>query len=214
MTMIFDEQLNLLVQIAKALSIQFGENCEVVIHKISEENIENTIVHIENGHVSSRKLGDGPSHIVIEALKKDPTTLKDEINYLARTHDGRILKSSTIYLKDNEGKLSGIFSINYDITNLIVAGNTIKGLIEVDEEKKSKEATTIPKDVNELLEELINESVKLVGKPVPLMNKEDKIKCIQFLNNKGAFLITKSGDKVSEYFNISKYTLYSYLDAK
>ena len=212
--MIFDEQLNLLVQIAKALSIQFGENCEVVIHKISEENIENTIVHIENGHVSSRKLGDGPSHIVIEALKKDPTTLKDEINYLARTHDGRILKSSTIYLKDNEGKLSGIFSINYDITNLIVAGNTIKGLIEVDEEKKSKEATTIPKDVNELLEELINESVKLVGKPVPLMNKEDKIKCIQFLNNKGAFLITKSGDKVSEYFNISKYTLYSYLDAK
>ena len=212
--MIFDEQLNLLVQIAKALSVQFGENCEVVIHKISEENIENTIVHIENGHVSSRKLGDGPSHVVIEALKRDPATLKDEVNYLARTHDGRILKSSTIYLKDNDGKLCGIFSINYDITNLIVAGNTIKGLIEVDEEKKSKGATTIPKDVNELLDELINESVKLVGKPVPLMNKEDKIKCIQFLNNKGAFLITKSGDKVSEYFNISKYTLYSYLDAK
>jgi len=212
--MIFDEQLNLLVQIAKALSVQFGENCEVVIHKISEENIENTIVHIENGHVSSRKLGDGPSHAVIEAFKKDPATLKDEVNYLARTHDGRILKSSTIYLKDNDGKLSGIFSINYDITNLIVAGNTIKSLIEVDEEKKSKEATTIPKDVNELLDELINESVKIVGKPVPLMNKEDKIKCIQFLNNKGAFLITKSGDKVSEYFNISKYTLYSYLDAK
>jgi predicted transcriptional regulator YheO len=212
--MIFEEQRDLLIRVAKALSVQFGENCEVVIHKVSKENIENTIVHIENGHVSSRQLGDGPSHVVIEAINKDPKTLEDEINYLSRTHDGRILKSSTIYIKDDEGQLSGVLSINYDITNLIATQNILKGLTEVDEEKKSKGAKNIPKDVNELLEELIDESVKIVGKPVPLMNKDDKIRCIQFLNNKGAFLITKSGDKVSEYFNISKYTLYSYLDAK
>ena len=46
-----------------------------------------------------------------------------------------------------------------------------------------------------------------------MMTKEDKIKAIQFLNNAGAFLITKSGDKVSKQFSISKYTLYSYMDA-
>ena len=44
------------------------------------------------------------------------------------------------------------------------------------------------------------------------MTKEDKIKAIQFLNDAGAFLITKSGDKVAKYFGISKYTLYSYVD--
>lgn len=212
--MSFDEQFNLLIQIAKALSVQFGNNCEVLIHKINEESIENTIVYIENGHVSSRAIGDGPSHVVLSALKKDPSTLNDEVNYLTRTHDGRMLKSSTIYLKDSEGNLNGIFAINYDITNLILTENVIKDLVAVDEGDKKGEATSIPKDVNQLLEELIDESVKLVGKPVALMNKEDKIKCIQFLNNKGVFLITKSGDKVSEYFNISKYTLYSYLDAR
>jgi predicted transcriptional regulator YheO len=53
-----------------------------------------------------------------------------------------------------------------------------------------------------------------VGKPVALMNKDDKVRCIQFLNQHGAFLITKSGDKVAKYFGISKYTLYSYIDAK
>ena len=36
---------------------------------------------------------------------------------------------------------------------------------------------------------------------------------IQFLNQSGAFLVTKSGDKVAKYFGISKYTLYSYIDA-
>ena len=45
------------------------------------------------------------------------------------------------------------------------------------------------------------------------MNKEDKITAIKFLNESGAFLITKSGDKISTYFGISKYTLYSYIDA-
>ena len=46
------------------------------------------------------------------------------------------------------------------------------------------------------------------------MNKNDKIQAIDFLNKAGAFLVTKSGDKISKYFGISKYTLYAYLDAK
>ncbi|NLF35083.1 MAG: transcriptional regulator, partial [Clostridiales bacterium] len=50
------------------------------------------------------------------------------------------------------------------------------------------------------------------GKPVALMEREDKIRAIRFLNDAGALLITKSGDKIAKYFGISKYTLYSYLD--
>ena len=51
-----------------------------------------------------------------------------------------------------------------------------------------------------------------VGKPVALMNKEDKMRAIGFLSQNGAFLVTKSGDKIAKYFGISKYTLYSYID--
>ena len=41
------------------------------------------------------------------------------------------------------------------------------------------------------------------------MNKEDKVRAIRYLNDAGAMLITKSGDRISSYFGISKYTLYS-----
>ena len=68
--------------------------------------------------------------------------------------------------------------------------------------------------MNDLLDDLIAQSVELVGKPVAMMTKEDKIAAIQFLNQAGAFLVTKSGDKISKFFGISKYTLYSYIDAK
>ena len=63
------------------------------------------------------------------------------------------------------------------------------------------------------MDDLIEQSVAKVGKPVALMTKDDKIAAIQFLNNAGAFLVTKSGDKISKYFGISKYILYSYIDA-
>ena len=69
---------------------------------------------------------------------------------------------------------------------------------------KRDEVEKIPLNVNDLLDDLIEQSVKVIGKPLALMNKEDKIKAIQFLNEAGAFLITKSGDKISEYFGISK----------
>jgi hypothetical protein len=45
-----------------------------------------------------------------------------------------------------------------------------------------------------------------------MMSKDDKIRAIRFLDDNGAFLITKSGPKVCQYFGISTYTLYSYLD--
>lgn len=203
--------LSFLTRLAKAITAQFGSNCEVAIHDLTTENWDSTLVAIENGQVTDRKVGDGPSHIVLETLKKNSKTAEDQLDYLSKTHDGRILKSSTVYIKDENDCVKGIFAINYDITGLLMAESSIQSLLRY--EKKEQEPEKIPQNVNELLDELIEQSVRTVGKPVALMSKDDKIKAIQFLNNAGAFLITKSGDKVSKYFGISKYTLYSYIDA-
>ena len=184
----------MLRQIAHGLCSQFGSNCEVVVHDLSLHQPDSSIVIIENGHVSSRKVGDGPSHIVLEALRADPATLEDKLCYLTRTHDGRILKSSTIYIRDEDGGVAAIFAINYDITGLLAIEGSLRPLISTGSpEAGASEPESIPLNVNDLLDELISQSIKLVGKPVAMMNKDDKIKAIQFLNSAGAFLITKSG---------------------
>lgn len=97
---------------------------------------------------------------------------------------------------------------------MLMAENFIKTFVKNENEVQHNEPERILQSVTELLDELITQSVKLIGKPVALMSKDDKVKCIKFLNDSGAFLITKSGDKVAQYFGISKYTLYSYLDIK
>ena len=203
--------LETLIQLAHGLAAQFGQNCEIVIHDLGKEDLEHCIVHIENGQVSNRSLGGGPSHVVLETLQKNPDDLKDHLGYLTRTDDGRILKSSTRYIRDEHNQIRYILSINYDITGLLAVENAIRPLTEADS-PANKEPEKITHNVNDLLDDLIEQSVALVGKPVALMTKDDKVTAIEFLNNAGAFLITKSGDKVSKYFGISKYTLYSYID--
>ncbi len=198
-------------QLAKALARQFGDNCEVVLHDLTTDDIEHSVVLVENGHVTHRAVGDGPSHVVLEALKFHMPIPGDHLAYLTKTSDGRILKSSTIYIHDdNDSKVIGILSINYDITSMLLAEQAIKTLVA--NEDDAKEPERIPQNVNDLLDDLIHQSVALVGKPVAMMTKGDKVRAIRFLNDAGAFLITKSGDKVSSFFGISKYTLYSYID--
>lgn len=209
-----DSKLELLTQIAHGVAAHFGNACEVVIHDLKREDIDSSIVYIENGHVSSRKLGDGPSEIVLETLNRDPGCLKDRLSYLTRTDDGRILKSSTMYIRGKDNTVDYILSLNYDITGLLTVDNALKSLISTQETSgEDHRPKKITHNVNDLLDTLIEQSVALVGKPVALMGKDDKITAIQYLNDAGAFLITKSGDKVSTYFGISKFTLYSYMDA-
>lgn len=204
-----NSKLELLRQVAAGIAAQFGSNCEVAIHDLSRDP-DRSIVFIANGHVSGRKVGDGASNVVMEQLRTQDPEPKDHLCYLTKTPDGKILKSSTVYIRDRKGKVSAILAMNYDISRLILMEEALHDLTSTGEEIPSEPERIT--NVSDLLDELIQQSVALVGKPAAVMNKEDKVKAIQFLSQNGAFLITKSGDKVAKYFGISKYTLYSYID--
>ena len=44
------------------------------------------------------------------------------------------------------------------------------------------------------------------------MSREDKIEFLNYLDERGAFLISKANEKIGSYLGISKFTLYHYLD--
>ena len=78
------------------------------------------------------------------------------------------------------------------------------------EPSASPQCDQITHNVTELLDTLIEQSYLNIGKPAALMTKDEK-KVVQYLNDAGAFLITKSGDKVASI--LLKFTLYNYMDA-
>lgn len=202
--------LDFLKHLAAGVAAEFGSNCEVVVHDLTAKEHESTIVALENGHVTGRSVSDGPSEVVLKALQNETPELQDRFAYLTRTEDGRTLKSTTIFYRDENGLPVAVFGINFDITLLLAATETISSITQ--HEGGDEKPVEIPNSVSDLLDNLIEQSVRLVGKPVAFMTREDKVKAIGFLNDSGAFLVTKSGPKVCEYFGISKYTLYSYID--
>lgn len=208
-----DEQLkNTLFSLARTVAAHYGKSCEVAIHDLTDDNAaEHSIIYIENGEVTGRSVGDGASGVVLEQLRGD-TPAEDRAGYFTKTSDGKILKSSTSYIRDADGKVIAIFSINHDITALSVASSALAELVNPIETDGTVEKIT--PHVEELLDELLWRSTELIGKPVSLMNKDDKMRAVRYLNSKGALLITKSGDRIAKYFGISKFTLYSYIDLK
>lgn len=211
--MLKEGDIEILRRIAKGVAAQFGSNCEVVVHEISERSTSHSIIALENGHVSGRKLGDGPSRVVLEQLSQGKVCPDDHLCYLTRTPDGKLLKSTSVYIPDEFGRTAAIFGVNFDISTLAMAQQALDALTSTMSQKEEAPAR-ITNNVNDLLDDLIEQSDLLVGKPPSLMTKEDKVRAIQFLNERGALLITKAGDKIAAHFGISKYTLYSYLDAK
>lgn len=205
-----NEQLKAtLCSLAHAIAVHYGKSCEVAIHDLTVENAaDSSIIYIENGEVTGRRVGDGASAVVLEELSQAEQNREDRIGYFTKTSDGKVLKSTTVYIRDETGRATAIFSINHDITALSVAAAS---LTELTAPATACEPERITPHVGELLDELLWKSTELIGKPVSLMNKDDKQRAIRYLNSKGALLITKSGDKIAKYFGISKFTLYSYL---
>jgi predicted transcriptional regulator YheO len=201
------QELLFLTEMAKGIAAQFGDHCEVVVHDWSKP-VDSTIVVIENGHVTGRKMGDPGTNLGLEIMR-GTSEGDNRHNYVTQTKDGRILRSTSMYVKNSTGTIIGAMCINFDITDLMVAEKTLQSLTASGLQPVRESFVS---NVNDLLDTLIQEAQELIGKPPAAMAKEDKIRIIQLLDQKGAFLIKKSGEKICSYLSISKFTLYSYLE--
>ena len=125
-----NEQLKTtLCSLAHAIALHYGKSCEVAIHDLTGRNAaDSSIIYIENGEVTGRSVGDGASAVVLEELSQAEQTREDRVGYFTKTTDGKVLKSTTVYIRDDKGKAIAIFSINHDITALSVAAASLTEL--------------------------------------------------------------------------------------
>lgn len=218
------------------LENQFGNKSEFILHDLTKD-YNHTIVDIRNGYITNRKIGDCGSNLGLEVLRG---TVKDgdRYNYIVNTRDGKLLRSSTMFIRDDNGAVIGSLCINTDITETVHFEEYLRQYNQYNVTPITN-ATPVPtppslttynavsengaseipigpeifaNDVSQILDYLIAEAGKQVGKPVNQMSREDKIKFVRYLDQKGAFLITKASERVYEHLNISRFTLYNYLD--
>ena len=127
------------------------------------------------------------------------------INCEGRTKNGRLIKSSTFHAQGDDYHYS--LGINFDYTHLALARNALDDLTRTGETIEE----AIDKSANNLLDEIFDECLKIIGKPVALLSREERRKMIDLLNERGAFAIQKGIPAISARLNISRYTIYNHL---
>ncbi len=189
-----------------AVTVQtLGRNCEVAIHDFS--HLPHSLVHIE-GNVTRRKVGAPVTDLVLRVLRQDKDGVKDMANYKTVTRDGRILKSSTTFIRSPAGKVIGAFCINYDVTEHL---NAIAMLEDFVHTSDADEDENFAASFSETIESLTAQAVRQAKKQPAMMTREEKVQLVQTLELQGAFLIRGAVAYVAQALGVSKFTIYNYL---
>lgn len=198
------QALDFLKRISDGISVMFGSSCEAVVHDMLDD--KKSIVYIVNSHVTNRNIGDKLKILGGRDIDRFFSGT-DIVNSKALTKDNRTLKSSTFHI-EGEGYHYAL-GINFDYTNFAFASGILEDFISVgqDIDELIKTAPT----VEEKLEALLDDALRSIGKPISMLNKNDRITVVKCLEEKGAFIMQKSIPIVSKKLNISRYTVYNYL---
>ncbi|HWD06897.1 MAG TPA: aminotransferase class V-fold PLP-dependent enzyme [Amycolatopsis sp.] len=185
--------LTSLIPAVDGLATLLGPGNEVLLHDLSR--LPDSIVAIA-GDVTGRTVG-GPMTDLLLGLVRRGTT-HDLTNYQTHGPDGRPIRSSTLFLRDNDGVAIGCLCVNSETTP---ASGTAPARAE-----------TFPPDVDSLQHFLVERAIGKAGIPVELMKKPHKAAVVRELDEAGFFLIKDAVDHLADHLDVTRYTIYNYLN--
>lgn len=206
------------IPMAKFIATVFGPRCEVILHCL--DDMEHSIISVENGHITGRSIGGCITDFALKALFGEEKENENKIfvaNYPGKTSLGnKTLRSSTFYIRDQQSKIVGLLCINIDITEM----HKIKEII--DSELFMSASTDLVDDrdeceqfslsVDDMVDSIFNQTMVETGYTDPAhMLKNEKQEFIARLNEKNLFALKGVVNIVARKLAISEPTVYRYL---
>lgn len=209
-------ELEKFIPLAESIYANFGKNTEVVIHDLRHP--ETSVVYVI-GNVTKRSIGAPATNLILETLRNDQERaegvppVRNICCYKTVTKDGKILRSSSTFVRDETGEIIGCVCINYDITDFLHCNRLIEEFTAFpDAEIKQNRKEFFANHVKENLEDIVFSVVQRSTVPVDLMSKEDKLEMMRIFEEKGVFLVKGAIEYIAEVLNVSRFTIYNYLD--
>ena len=195
----------------------FGEDVEVVLHDLSTP--QHSVVYVANNRVTGRQVGESFQHLVSKALHASDEERDVIANYYYHK-DGRLIRSSSMLIRDDKGALVGAFCINIDTTRVTAQINALAAMLPgigegiVPDIPDDPAEDVVPADGSRSVVEMVTDLIdKIIGEAREgVMSREKRLELIRFMDSRGVFLVKGAIDRVAEKLQISKVTVYSYLD--
>ena len=205
--------LNRYIPIADLIVKTFGEDVEVVLHDLRHP--QNSVLYVANSRVTGRTVGESFQYLISKALEVSESDKSILANYYFE-QNGRKIRSSSLFIRDDDGELVGALCINIDTTRAIAQAKWLESLLpglqlsmsrddKIEDQQSSGQTDDILQTVNALIDRILEEN------PNP-KNREERLQLIRFMETRGVFLVKGALDRVAEKLKMSKVTLYADLD--
>ena len=193
----------------EGLSAYLGSAYEISLHSLEDYN--HSVVKIMNGYHSGRSAGAPLTDLALNMLKRITdqgiSATESYTAYNAINPAGEHLKSSTIPVIGENGRVIGILCINFymdsplsEILQSLAGNNSTR---TEHEHFASSTTDTISEAVNDARNQI------MLNASIPAVNKNKEV--IRILYEKGIFRIKDSVVEVANALNISKNTVYLHL---
>lgn len=199
-----DEAFEFLDRTARGIAEMFGSSCETLVQNMSDPS--HPILSIYNGQVSGREVGSTLDIMGSGRLIDETAMTTDFVNLYATTPSGSQIKSSTFHMIGEDYNLA--LGIDFDYSSLVFANRILVDLMSADADLQS----ALWQGGDNRLAQIFDECLAAIGKPVSALTKSDRIKIVALLEQKNAFSFRKSVPYVAKRLQVSRYTVYKYLD--
>jgi len=205
--------ISVVEQLVPALAEALGPRTEIVLHDLTK--MPNSIVAIANP-ITGREVGGPASDLGLEILQSGWS--EHMIGYRSELEDGTTLRSSSLFLKDDDGRAVCALCLNTDISTLDRAKDAlaelteVRALADVTNAVGVERIETFPRNIDDLAKSVLREAIAESGVPAELMHKRHKVAVVGELQRRGFFAIRDAVELAATALGISRYTIYNYLN--
>jgi predicted transcriptional regulator YheO len=191
-------------KIADALAETFAPICEVVVHDLTIPS--HAIVKIEN-NISGRSVGDPATELGLARIAK-PDFPDKLVNYANTLSDGRVVKSTSIGLRDGAGAYVAAICLNVDVSYLNGMADYIRNLTAIKDIEGVSERIQAPRSDD--IMKFIRDYALARNKDPKSLSTAEKRDLMTELREKGLMSLKGSIDEVARALGTSRSSIYYY----
>ena len=212
-------------KLTEFLGRALGPDYEVALHDLTDKDC--SIVAIANNHISGREIGAPLTNVALKIIADRSYLTSDyRVHYRGVSADGKMLRSSTFFIKDDAGALIGMLCINFDDSRYKALSDSILGLCHPD----TFVETNFLFDEQRLATQLLSEEPEsfqhtprgVAGSEVAnvlrdlnvaadRLTQDEKMEVVGVLESRGVFLLKGAVKDVAEALCCSPASVYRYL---
>jgi predicted transcriptional regulator YheO len=185
----------------------FGPVAEVVLHDYRRP--EKSVVAVA-GSVTGRAMGGAMSEIGMRVFARGDEAA-DDLNYVTRTGAGKLVKSSTMVLRDSTGAVFGALCVNVDITAVNEAHALLGALAGPGAGAAEPPVTAFANDIDSVVDAILDAHRLGQNQTWAGLDRAERLDLFRGLDEHGVFAVRRAIEQVAARLGISRASAYSYL---